>query len=179
MLKDKKGNWVEILKIPEELCKKIVQETLKGILRLLDSAQILLDNGGDEAVCAGLYTYALEEYGKILLLKQTSHVAGEVEIEYRKGFRCHRRKFRLALENLPNECKTLYEADFDAEDFESSDFETEDIIADFEARMAVFYSDFTDSGRDIKPVPPVDTKLLRNAMNTLQTIALRTDFNIC
>jgi len=178
MLKDKNGNWVEILQISEELWRKIVQETLNGVFKLLDSAEILLDNEGNKAICAGLYTYALEEYGKIVLLKQSSHAAGEVEIEYRKGFLYHPKKFRLALENLPNECRTLYEAPFDAKDFESSDFETEDVIADFEARMAVFYSDFTDSGCNIQPVPPVDTRLLKNAINTLRTIALGTDLNI-
>lgn len=171
MLKDKNGDWVKILVITEELWKKIMKETLQRILRLLESAEILLDNGGNGAICAGLYTYALEEYGKMLLLKQSSHVAGKVKIKYKNGFRHHPTKFRLAIKNLPNECTTLRRAIFDPKIFDSNIFDTEQVIADLEARMAVFYTDFLDSGDGVKPIPPVDKKLLKNAIDILRKIA--------
>ncbi len=179
MLKDEKGNWVKILEIPEELWKKIMQETLHGVLELLDSAEILLDHGGNEAVCAGLYTYAMEEYGKIVLPKQSSHMAGKFKVAYRHGFRNHRKKFDLAVENLPAECKTLRKPIFDPKILDPKVFDPKQIIADLEARMAVFYCDFTDSGSGIKLVPPVDTNLLKKAINTLRQIALGIDFNDC
>jgi len=170
-LKGKDGHWVENLVITEELWKKIMKETLQRVLRLLESAEILLDNGGNGAICAGIYTYALEEYGKILLLKQSSHVNGKVKIKYRKGFRYHPEKFRLAINNLPKECTTLKKPAFNSKSFDPDIFDTEEVIADLEARMAVFYTDFLDSGDGVKPIPPVDKKLLKNAINILRKIA--------
>ena len=37
--------------------------------RLLNDANILVDNGGDSSHALGLYIFALEEYGKGLLLR--------------------------------------------------------------------------------------------------------------
>jgi len=148
---------------------------LQGVLELLESAEILLDNGGNEAICAGLYTYAMEEYGKFLLVKQSSRVAGKVKIKYRKGFRNHPEKFRLAIENLPNECTNLGEFGFE-KGFEQG-FERGEVILNLEARMAVFYCDFTDSGDGIKSAPPVNKTMLKNAINKLRMIVLGINVN--
>ena len=77
------------------------------ILKLLDSAQILFDNKGNVEICAGLYTYAVEEYGKIVLLKKSRKIDGHAKIKYFKGFRDHYTKFRLGIKNPPLECTTL------------------------------------------------------------------------
>jgi len=167
MLKDKKGKWVKILEITDELWKKMMQETLAGVFKLLESADKLLDNGGNEAICAGLYTYAVEEYGKILLLQQYNPSGGKVKIEYRDEFRDHEAKFGAAIKYLPDGCTKLYESAF------SQDFDT-DQVADFEARLAIFYSDFTESGDGIMPVPPANKSHLRKAINKFKTIALGT-----
>ena len=103
-LKDKNGKWVEYLEITEDLWKKTIQETLFGILKMLESAERLLQSEGHEAVCAGLYTFAVEEYGKLLLLKQYNLSDGKVKIEFRDNFRRHESKFKKAIENLPYDC---------------------------------------------------------------------------
>ena len=46
---DKNGKWVETLDISEELWKRIMQETLNGIVKLLGSVEKLMHNDGDEA----------------------------------------------------------------------------------------------------------------------------------
>ncbi len=177
MLKDDKGDWVEILEITEEVWKKCIQETLQGVLELLESAEKLLDNGGNEAICTGLYTYAVEEYGKILLLKQYTPSKGKVQVKYKKEFRNHTKKFEIAIKTLPSECTTLHEGAFDETVFDPEFFDVKS-VADWEARMAVFYCDFSNSGDSIKPIPTVDRKLLKDALSKLREIAFAINTDI-
>jgi hypothetical protein len=81
LLKDKKGKWVENLEVEEKLWLQIMQETLNGINALLDSVKTLLANGGNASICGGLYMYAVEEYGKLLLLKMYKPIGGKVRIK--------------------------------------------------------------------------------------------------
>ena len=148
-----------------------MQETLNGIIKLLDSVEKLMQNGGDKAICAGLYTYAIEEYGK-LLLKQYGPSSGKVKIKYRNEFRSHNAKFSIAFKQLPRECTTLHKGIFDPKIFDPQIFDTPE-IADCENRQAVFYSDFANSG-GIKRVPSVDRNRLEKAVSSLKTIALGT-----
>lgn len=174
VLKSKDGKWVETLEITEELWKRMMQETLNGIFGLLDSVERLLQNGGNEAIAAGLYMYAVEEYGKPLLLKNYRPSSGKVTIGYKNEFRNHKAKFDIAVKNLPKECITLHKGGFDREAFDPEAFDT-DQIADCETRQAVFYSDFTSSGKYVKANPSVDKDLLMRAVAQLKTIALATN----
>jgi hypothetical protein len=78
----------------EEIWKNSTHETVNRIMTLLDSSENLLDNGGN--VCTGLYTYAVEEHGKLLFLKKYSPVSDKVTILYRDEFRDHIEKFAEA-----------------------------------------------------------------------------------
>jgi AbiV family abortive infection protein len=171
MLKDKKGRWVKILEINEKLWKEMMQETLQGIIKLLESVDRLLNNGGNEAICAGLYTFAVEEYGKLLLLENYSPSSGKIQVKYKDEFRNHTEKFRIAIEHLPKECMRLYEAGFG--DGFGNGFEKIRVIADFEARLGIFYCDFTDSGDGIKPLPSVDKDRLKKAIDQFKAIAFK------
>lgn len=173
---NQKGKWVDYLEITEELWQKCIEETLHGIWTLLDSAERLLESGGDEAICAGLYTFAVEEYGKLLLLRQYNPSDGKVKIEFRDIFRGHDKKFRKAIENLPRECKTLY-SPWKLKDWHSKDiWHSKDVIADLEARKSVFYCDFVDSGDAIKPVPAVEDTLLRKAIVSFRKLVPEINF---
>jgi hypothetical protein len=164
--------------ISEDLWKQLMQGTLDGVIRQLDASNKLLLNGGNEAICAGLYTYAVEEYGKLLLLKQYVPSNGKVTIDYEKIFRDkrHENKYRVAIENLKKqapECTILMKGLFDPAMFDPQIFDTTaPIIADFKTRMAIFYCDIADSGDGIKQVPPVAKSLLKNAIDKLKIIAL-------
>ena len=170
-LKDSKNRWVKHLIITEDLRNKTIEITLQRILKLLDSAQILLDNGGQVTICAGLYTYAVEEYGKIVLLRKSRKIDGHVRVNYKKGFRDHNTKFRLAVKNLPKECTTLRIGPFDPNIFDPKIFDTETVIADFKSRMSVFYTNFLESGINIESVPLVSEQRLKIAIVTLRKIA--------
>ncbi len=169
-LKDSKNRWVKYLIITEELQNKTIEITRQRILKLLDSAQILLDNGGPVTISAGLYTYAVEEYGKIVLLRKSRKIDGHVKIKYKQGFRDHNTKFRLGIKKLPKECTTLQIAPFDPKFFGQKAFDTETVIADFKSRMSVFYTNFLESGVNIESVPSVSEQRLKLAIVTLQKI---------
>jgi len=164
-LKDGKNRWVKYLFITEDMRNKTIEISRQRILKLLDSSQILLDNGGAVTICAGLYTYAVEEYGKIVLLRKSRKIDGHVRVNYKKGFRDHNTKFRLAVKKLPNECTTLRINPFDTKCF---DIKT--VIADFKSRMSVFYTNFLESGVIIESVPLVSEQRLKIAIVTLRKI---------
>ncbi len=169
-LKDSKNRWVKYLIITEEQRNKTIEIVRQRILKLLDSAQILLDNKGQVKICAGLYTYAVEEYGKIVLLKKSRKIDGHVKVKYKQGFRDHNTKFRLGIKKLPNECTTLRIAPFDPKVFDPKAFDTETVIADFKSRMSVFYTNFLESGVNIESIPSVSEQRLKIAIVTLRKI---------
>jgi AbiV family abortive infection protein len=171
VLKDSKNKWVEELEIRVELWKTMMQEILNGVIALTDSVEKLLNNGGDSTICSGLYTFAVEEYGKLLLLKDCTPTLGKVKIKYRNGFRSHTAKFNKAIQTLPKDCTTLHTGIFDEAIFDPEIFDSKE-IADCETRQAVFYSDFTMDGQFIKRTPTVDDDLLKKAVFQLKTVAL-------
>ena len=170
-LKDSKNRWVKYLIITEDLRNKTIEITLQRILKLLDSARILLDNGGPVTISAGLYTYAVEEYGKIVLLRKSRKINGHVRLKYKQGFRDHNTKFRLAVKKLPYECKTLRIGPFEPNIFDPTIFDAETVIVDFKSRMSVFYTNFLESGVNIESVPLVSEQRLKIAIVTLRKIA--------
>jgi AbiV family abortive infection protein len=164
----------ENIVVTEELWKNSMHDIANRIITLLNSSELLLDNGGNSAVSAGLYTYSLEEYGKLLFLKRYSRVSGRLTLLYRDEFCDHIKKFSEAIVNLPNECSQLHQGIFDPAIFDPKIFDTQEIVADFEARMAIFYSDFKDSGDELLSVPPIDADKLRVAVAKLRTIIAAT-----
>jgi AbiV family abortive infection protein len=175
VLKDKNDNWVKKLPITEDLWKKTMQETRNRILRLLNAAEKFLDVAIDEAVCAGLYIFAVEEFGKLLILKQSlSTTNGIVEIRYKNKFRSHKAKFKKALANLPKECKIL-RTGFE-EGFEEG-FEYIETVTDFKARLTIFYTDFTDDGKDLTTIPIVSLDQLKITIGKLREITKATSIS--
>jgi AbiV family abortive infection protein len=165
----KKGkNWVEYIYITEELGKKTIGIAIKRILTLLESAKILLEQGGDPTISAGIYTYAIEEYGKIVLLRESPRINGKIKVEFKGGFKNHFRKIGIAVDQLPDECKYLRKGIFDPSIFDPNIFDTQDVVADFESRMGVFFTDFSETERDIQNVPIVDGITLMNAITKLR-----------
>lgn len=155
--------------------KEITHTTLYNCHYILESVKILLDTNIEENqtilydhpfVAAGLYTFALEEYGKFLLLYSISQENGKYRIMYRDEFRNHTKKFEKALENIPEECKLVHKGSF-GKSF-GRGFDTDE-IADFETRLGTFYSDF-DEEQQVQKLPQVDAKSLQNALTKFTEI---------
>jgi AbiV family abortive infection protein len=90
---------------------------LKKVLTILDDVEILCVNNGSEATFVSLYTIAVEEYGKFLLLKeilnsksdQINVYAAKKSI-FGKG-KSHKEKFMKANETLPEVCIEYHRRD--------------------------------------------------------------------
>lgn len=143
---------------------------LKAAKRFLELKETYYNN-----ICAGIYTYAIEEYGKILFLNSLSPSPppnnNKITIPYthdNQGFLDHRHKFELALydNKLPYSCKVLRGGGFTFTGFTSSGFTT-DTPADFEARKSIFYADFDENNNYNSILTPlqVDRGLLENAVD--------------
>lgn len=165
------------MEITEQLWNDLKKNTLSGVLRLLESADILLSNKGDVAICAGLYTYAVEEYGKLILLTECSSLNGKIDINENRLFgpRSHDIKFKAAIDRLPNECKHIgvdYWGGYFPKGYWAGYFPDESsVVAGFKSRLAIFYCGLDASKKVVMPVPLVGRPSLRAAIAKLKTIA--------
>lgn len=96
-------------KIPKDRVKDGVQLCGVKVAHLLQDAEILCHSGGHEATAIFLYTVALEEFGKALLLrdllgKELADSTVRVPGGYFAGPSAHRRKIDVARRHLPPEC---------------------------------------------------------------------------
>jgi hypothetical protein len=179
MIKDKDGHILENLTITTALRDEMVSEIKKRIIHNLEAIEQFLKVQGYENVCAGLYTYALEEYGKILFLKDNKHILPtdntKIKFRYRReknksdkkyyGFLAHEDKFSRMIDDnkLENRCKVLSKGDFEPNDVVLRDYEV-GLIADMEARMALFFAEFKDENTILDP-PPIDRGILERNVN--------------
>ncbi len=135
--------------------KDRIIKNLEAIKRFLESN---IQKYND--VCAGLYTYAVEEYGKILFLNglHPSPPNNKIIIPYthdNQGFLDHDHKFDLALNALLDSCKALRGGGFTSSGFLGSGFIT-DTPADMKARMSVFYADFDKNNKYSSILGPLE-----------------------
>lgn len=170
----------DIQEIDVELWKNLKSVTLFNIKSILESVKVLLDYNLEENkevlyrhpfVCAGLFTYAIEEYGKLLILQSCDLVNNKVKIEYRTKFLIHKEKFRVAIEKLKSispQSIELGKSMFDSRIFNPRIFNTDKTIAEFETRKTIFYSDFRDN--QIVTLPNVDQETLQIAYNSFKSI---------
>jgi AbiV family abortive infection protein len=137
--------------------------------RLLASSEILLKNGGDVTVCAGLYICAIEEFGKMLFLREYNPVNGLVTIKYRSkgGFLDHDAKIKKGLSGLPPECMIIGRAGFE-EGFEEG-FEYKNTLVEFGTRNAFLYADFDASLINVLSMPVIDPGKLQKELEILKT----------
>ena len=85
-----------------------VNRCIEKTERLLNNALVLIDEGKDITHAMGLYTFAIEEYGKALLLKECSLDPDgkyRVPVEIFTGRESHKLKFHRGNKDLPEECK--------------------------------------------------------------------------
>jgi hypothetical protein len=165
--------------ISESILKRMFDHTHKNILRKLSAAKILVDH--DAEMSAGLYTYAIEELGKLILLKNCTFQNGECRIKYKEQFLSHSYKFGIAFdflqENRADQCITLSNGGYSPQGFSWRGFFI-GMPADFESRLAIFYSDFmihNDEAVDTVSIPQVHVDRLITAINGLEKILLQFD----
>ena len=125
----------------------------------------------DKEVSAGIYVYAVEELGKLEVLKNVQN--GKLP-----DFRHHNKKFKKAKEYLDTkkhpECFYLNEGAFDSDAFDTDGFDTE-VAPNTNARLGIFYVDLkydsiNQTVTGIKEIPTVDSKLLGDCIDCLENV---------
>jgi hypothetical protein len=172
LINSKRKKPAEII-ISKKQWKDLMIITNDGIKKKLNSARKLVDI--DKEISAGLYTYAIEEFGKMILLNKSRLGKGGYVLKYSSEFIRHERKFPAAFdylqENRYERCYVLNnKGGFTPEGFSWRSF-TIGLLTDFEARLSVFYSDLVyDDKRQIvlAKIPEVDREMLRKAIDELQ-----------
>ena len=88
----------------------------RKVLSFLEDAEILARNNGQSSHYVGLYVFALEEFGKLLLLEgslQSNSVNGQYSVDkgifgkgqdFAKRRQAHKLKVDRALKTLPSDC---------------------------------------------------------------------------
>lgn len=146
-----------------------------GIIKKLSAAKQNIEI--DKEIAAGIYIYALEEFGKLLLLKESQSVDGKYIIKYRGEFVDHSAKFSKASDYLQDngygECIVLNdEGCYTSKSYSWKSF-TIWLLAQTEARLGIFYVDFIESENDkydILKIPKVDPDKLNNAITKLEEV---------
>lgn len=153
--------------------RRLEDAILSGIRRILASSRVLhsaatgrsrSDSDGLLAVAAGLYTYAFEEYGKLLLVARLPEKGGVISVPYREIFRSHGKKFEAARGTLPKECWSAVEGYIGSAYIGSARVGIVTTLdATFPARMSIFYLDMDSNGDPAESIPS-SAKLLENAL---------------
>lgn len=169
----------EIIILNKQNWHAITSDTLWNVYSLLYATRTLVDTcieraEGEPTVSAGLYTFAVEEYGKYLYLKSLEPIDEKYHIDY-DYFQKHPKKFEQALSNLPHECTLVRlgeNRDAEFPEFYDPDFH-DNIIANFETRKRVFYTDLDPNFayKVSKTQPSVDAKLLKIAVEKFWEMA--------
>ena len=165
-------NRPSYIDIPEKQWKEMMQNVLNGIFQKLNAVKNMQNI--DMYIAAGIHIYAVEEFGKLLLLKKANPLSGMRRVVYEKEFLSHPKKFKAAFDyfqaNKYDTCLVLSEGDVVPSDVVWSDAII-GLLANTEARLSVFYSDFAyDKNLNviIETPPTIDCNLLQKASNELE-----------
>lgn len=168
----------------DELILGIKQAKENAIL-LAKQALFLTKKKEHVITSLGLYSFALEEWGKCLLLHDSLSKGNyQINIGIFRGSKPHKLKFSRGLDDIPNECKhfrkildlsnettilgkhvgdhlILHGISKSGKTWKSK-IPVGDFLIDFNARMDCFYLDWDDHNRRWKKQNPVDRKDLQN-----------------
>ena len=146
----------------------------EGIIKKLAAAKQNLTI--NKEIAAGIYIYALEEFGKLLLLKNSKIVGGKYIINYRNEFINHQVKFGKAFDYLQKnnyyECIVLN--NLISYTWDSSSRKR--FLVDVEELLGIFNIDFSVTKNnnhhkyDIMNIPNVDDINLKDAINQLKNV---------
>lgn len=112
----------------------------------------------------GIFTHAVEEYGKVLYLDSLkSNSNGKYEVDS-SVFYNHKPKFKLALDKLPDNIKTVHHASYNSVSYSSSNYNTDDTLPNWDNRLNVFNVDIDDNGNPTNIDFHVDMDELRKCV---------------
>ena len=176
MLKDSKRHKPCQIEISEDIWKQMKQHIRDGILRKINAVRYM--QTFDKDIAAGLYVYAVEEFGKLLLLREAPSLNGMWKINYKDEFLDHPTKITKAFDyfrsNNFHVCMILSQGcPGQTSDVDDGNWDNVivDLAADTEARLSIFYADFVydhDKNPVVESPPDVEPKMLQKATDQLE-----------
>jgi len=157
----------------------------QNILNLTKSVELTMKNKGNMRVALGLFSFAIEEYGKLLFFKDCIGKGDTCSVPrfVFSGKKSHNLKFEKALKNLPSNCKKFFELKFVNTpiyedktlqvgphntnytfDHGTKIYTIGDFLVDFETRMYCFYLDWNNSGKSWKIITNVHAESLQKTV---------------
>jgi AbiV family abortive infection protein len=179
MLKDSNGHKPSAIELSEDVWKQMMKFIRDGILRKIDAVRHM--QTADEDIAGGLYVYAVEEFGKLLLLRDAPSLNGKRQVKYYGEFVDHKKKINTAFEyfqkNNFHVCMMLAQGcPGQTSDVDDGNWDKVivDRAADTEAKLLVFYADFVydhDKNPVVESPPDVEPKMLQRATEQREEIA--------
>lgn len=104
--------YVDYFILTKEQVRDGIMKCFSNIEKLIESVYIMSMNTNENPITIGLFSFAIEEYGKVLILKEELD-KGELSIKIPKilfrGRDSHKLKFGKALSVLPDDAKNFSE----------------------------------------------------------------------
>jgi len=164
-----------VLNVPNEIMQDTKDYIQAEILRKLGAARQIVEV--DKEIAAGIFVYALEELGKLEVLKQSEKKDSQYSLKYDEEFSWHRVKFKLAVDYLQRvghpEC-ILLKGSFSKKSFGDCTF----ILGEVEACLGIFYTDFeyeksTNIATRVRSIPLVNETKLKMAVDALEDVIIK------
>lgn len=143
--------------IPRDALRAGTERCLHNALRYLRGARPLVDDLILLPQASILFSFAVEEFGKAILLRRT-YERGEM-VSKIVGFYNHKTKLAAAFTEIPSDFLMLHAGAFQTDAFQPGAFDV-DRVANFEARMQSMYVDWDErSGTWIGPTDVDQSRL--------------------
>jgi AbiV family abortive infection protein len=182
MLQNTKGKNRGQIDITDQVWNEVKKNTLNGIKEKISAAEAIVNNNQSSIdIAAALYSYAIDEFGKFLLLRSLSKTksSNRRKIKYKDEFACHNKKFELAFDHLQTTgqgyCSVLNDqGSFSPISFSWRSFRL-GLLTDFNA--GYHYTDFKCSQGDIilKVRPSVKKNYLNRTIDELRSAVQELD----
>jgi len=91
-------------RIEREKLEESIRFCLDNVIVILDKTTKIIDKNSDNSIALGLYTFAIEEFGRAILLREYLKENKKFYSVSKDIFESHEVKFRKAVEKLPTEC---------------------------------------------------------------------------
>lgn len=91
-------------RIEREKLEESIGFCIANVTVILDKTTKIIDKNSDNSIALGLYTFAIEEFGRAILLREYLKENKKTYSVSKDIFESHEMKFRKAVEKLPMEC---------------------------------------------------------------------------
>ncbi len=153
--------------IPRDTLCAGSEQCLYSARRYLDGAQSLLDTPTVLAQASILFSFAVEEFGKAVLLRR-AYEGGEA-MPTIVDFYDHKAKLQAAFAEIPPDLLMLHVGTFQADPFQANTFDV-DRVAGFEARMQSMYIGWDERSRTWTGPTDVDRPTLSRSIEGVGVI---------